>query len=220
MHRTTICADTLRHLLFFLTMATTLCFAAHDAAAALIDQGDTTLDTSSGLVWLDIDETLGLSIDDINNDVGGHLSDGWRHATGPEVCGLLSNVASPNPCPGGFTTWFDDAALGADVIAFVALLGATSIPGNEYYTAGWYEGAQDPGLASTSVLDDPGLERFEVTAWAIESVVYNPSQSLQDAGNFLVRPVPEPGTFVLLNLGLVAVASTLRRSPVRRLPRT
>jgi hypothetical protein len=60
-----------------------------------------TRDTETGLEWLDLTATENLSYNDIEADVGGWISLGFRHATGSEVCGLFaSHALAPSPCPG------------------------------------------------------------------------------------------------------------------------
>ncbi len=51
-----------------------------------------TRDTDTGLDWLDLTESTNLSFDQVEGDVGGFISDGWRHATAAEVCGLFAAV--------------------------------------------------------------------------------------------------------------------------------
>lgn len=66
------------------------------ASADLIEQdlfaaGDAllTLDDVSGLRWLDLTETTGISMDDIEADVGGWASRGFRHASTSEIYDLF-----------------------------------------------------------------------------------------------------------------------------------
>ena len=58
-------------------------------ASTLIDNGDTTLDTASGLEWLDLTLTQGVSAQDVLNGFGGYVDAGWSFATVEQVCGLL-----------------------------------------------------------------------------------------------------------------------------------
>jgi hypothetical protein len=52
------------------------------ANAALIDLGDSTVDTASGLEWLDLTLTTYQSYEDIAlNGYGGYAAAGWVHAT-------------------------------------------------------------------------------------------------------------------------------------------
>jgi YVTN family beta-propeller protein len=58
-------------------------------ATTLIDNGDTTIDTASGLEWLDLTFTQGVSAQDVLAGFGGYIYDGWTFATVEQVCGLL-----------------------------------------------------------------------------------------------------------------------------------
>lgn len=67
---------------------------ASGASASLLEldlltagDGLVTRDTETGLDWLDLTATLNLSYNDIEADLGGWISLGFRHATGLEACG-------------------------------------------------------------------------------------------------------------------------------------
>jgi len=79
------------------TVSIALVLMSANANAALIDQGATTVDTSTGLTWLDIDLTKGLTPLDILADTGGFFSDGWEVASGAEVDLLFENAGVPSP---------------------------------------------------------------------------------------------------------------------------
>ncbi len=92
-----------------------------------------TRDTDTGLDWLDLTESTNLSFDQVEADMGGFISDGWRHATGAEVCALFASVtAEPSPCPGNFVV-----AFGAATPFF--LLGRTFTGFNEFSARGFYD---------------------------------------------------------------------------------
>ena len=58
-----------------------------------LGDGELTLDTATGLYWLDIDLTLGLSVDDLVGGAGGWLTTGgYRFATLPEVVALYNEA--------------------------------------------------------------------------------------------------------------------------------
>lgn len=69
--------------------------------AALIDLGNTTLDTDSGLEWLDLNLTTNLSYDNVISESGidGALQS-WRYATGEEVESLFSSAGGVGPYEG------------------------------------------------------------------------------------------------------------------------
>ena len=47
--------------------------------------GSLTVDTDTGLEWLDIPITVNLSVDDILGGAGGYVANGFRYATGIET---------------------------------------------------------------------------------------------------------------------------------------
>lgn len=44
-------------------------------------QARITFDTDTGLSWLDVTESVGLSYADVEAGAGGFVTEGWRHAT-------------------------------------------------------------------------------------------------------------------------------------------
>jgi hypothetical protein len=81
----------------------TLSVSAH---AAIIDLGSITRDTSTGLDWLDVNQTLGQSYNQISAQLGiGGAYEGYRYATVQEFDQLLVNFGytpHTNNCPDGF----------------------------------------------------------------------------------------------------------------------
>ena len=74
--------------------------AAHGALVEhdLYTAGDNliTLDTKTGIQWLDLTATTNLSYNDILADAGGWISSGWRHATIGEIDSLYSAFGLEN----------------------------------------------------------------------------------------------------------------------------
>jgi hypothetical protein len=66
--------------------------SAFSANAAIIDLGNITRDTATGLEWLDVTETYGVSYGDVQTQLGaaGSLY-GWRYATEAELGALVIN---------------------------------------------------------------------------------------------------------------------------------
>jgi hypothetical protein len=100
------------------TLLTTLFLAAAPARGELVvaipgtpaDGAYITHDTISGLYWLNLHETTGLSFDAIQAGAGGYLADGWRYATVSEVCDLFERHLPPKfppaePCPATGTSF-------------------------------------------------------------------------------------------------------------------
>ena len=182
-----------------LSAATALVLST-SANAALIDNGDTTTDTDTGLIWLDLTETVGLSVHDFFADTGGYLSSGWSLALGSQVDTLFVNagVADPNvPDP-------NDAAV---IDLLLSLLGQT----------GENDGAFGTGYA------DNGSGTFSLPlywAWnnrpainGSENCCYPPERAEVWLGLYLVMPtvIPLPAAVWLFGSGLIGLIGVARR---------
>ena len=76
------------------------------ANSAIVDLGNITRDTGTGLDWLDVTETSGLSVNEVLAELGtGGLYEGWRYATATEVDQLITNFGFIpfTPCSQGYT---------------------------------------------------------------------------------------------------------------------
>lgn len=210
-------------------IAVILGFCTLGAHAVLIDLGDTTLDSRTGLQWLDVTESQGFSYNQIVSGAGGFIADGWRFATGNELRDLSS-----------FYVGTADGLPSSDVLPLVrgtralALLGITLSVNNDLgkhrvddpndpwliATLGIFDDqspANCPGLAASScvgfgeiVLRDfnPG---FEITWQSFDDFFGNDSIAPQ-VGAFLVRQVPEPSTVGLLAMGLLGLGFMRRKT--------
>ena len=172
-------------------------------------------DAARGIDWLDLTLTQGQSIDDVLQGAGGWISQGWRLATNSEVCGLAGEAMAPGvvACPTEFSSvsiFYDDRA-----VDIVNLFGITS--------HGDYE-----QISASGLFDDGDLSDGESAAAAYSFLIgpvngeqsgFNLAENLGPSifmrseayGVFLVRPIPEPGTGLLVALGL----SVLRRRPTK-----
>lgn len=105
-----------------LIVALAAVWAMAPAKAELLDLGSTTFDTESGLEWLDLQASLGYTVDDIANERIAALQ-GWRMATLPEVQSIFLGF--------GFKAEEADYP-GSDVAAQTALDRAASFLGSSY----------------------------------------------------------------------------------------
>ncbi|MGH0030375.1 MAG: PEP-CTERM sorting domain-containing protein [Myxococcota bacterium] len=186
-----------------LTLALVVLLVALPVTAALVDNGTSMIDTGTNLEWLDLPETQGLSVNQVlaSNFV---TVDGYVHATDEQVLSLFINA--------GFATGpsVQDASNDAAAALLLSFLGCTQFCGvadlngtgrgfadwnglGTYTRAFYKEGPLGGSYATTSGLT-ADLDLTDATA-----------------GHFLVRLVPEPGTGLLLGLGLVALG--MRRRP-------
>lgn len=178
----------------------------------LISAGDElgTLDTDTGLTWLDLTETLGVQGDPaaIVASLNPALGTDWRFASGSELCTLYENagiVSCAGFVPGAlFGVTNTNAAAGQ---ALIDLIGETSAGG--------------PFSDSSSIghfLFDPGqphqYSQSNVTLHGIGSVsvVIEARDTVADPneGSFLV--LPEASSAVLVALGIGSMLAWIRRS--------
>jgi hypothetical protein len=189
----------------------------HPARADLVDFvdfGTYTLDTSTGLLWLDVTETLGLSYNDV---VASDLYDsGWRHAMPEEICVLFGYLYGALSCsPGANYRILDtqdivDLAVPTrDLFGYYLTGSATST------THGKIDDGGDPtqvGFFNLGVFPPdtgfPGPPYYDLNFWVD---VYSPDASQVSDGHWLVKPIPEPSTALLLGFGLVGLAAGRRR---------
>jgi hypothetical protein len=176
-------------------------FGAVPARASIIDNGTYTTDTATGLDWLDVTASIGLSFNQVSAQFGASQQfEGWRYATVAELTTLLANagIAAPhNNSPATQLTLHQDV---------ITLLGPTFTGTDLTYTAG-LTSLIHGGLiyaCSSSACSSAGSQS-----------IFNPQQfflsgtgSREDTGSFLVRitaPVPEPSTWAMMILGFAGV---------------
>jgi hypothetical protein len=198
--------------MFFLSTLTT-------AHAALIDNGVTTLDTSSSLEWLDLTQTTGFSVAGILQGDGGFAADGWAHATGQEMSNLitsfLGSASTPNFDVSGNASSFDILA-DTDAVELASLLGLTFNTG----LAGFFDNGSLSNTSSqllacintlaTAICQNPATQSSQA---GLVKHFFNVTDANQFAspafGHFLARKadvqVNSPATltiFVIIFIGL------------------
>ncbi len=175
-------------------MAAVLFLSASSSSAAIIDFGGFFRDTDSGLDWLDVTSTLGLSYDDIVGGAGGWVTAGWRHATSEELC-VLWNAG---PSCFHINTISLSTSIAQANQGFLNLFGFVTTcctgGGEVFTTTGLLERAGQP--ASRSPFGE--LQFFEAGFNPRARVTWfnnaGSSFSRPDIGNFMVRVVvPCPG---------------------------
>lgn len=197
---------------------------AGGARAALIeadlDPGDglLTQDTDTGLVWLDVTATIGLSYDEVEAGAGDWIARGFRHASFAEICDLLvtEGIPSGSCVPATeFTPEFIDAPDSSDdgdierVVQLQALFGVTGGGGpqdNQKNTDGLYDdgGGLDPSMAGHAglrVLVPPTEVRLRVDG---DRFPLDESDPEPPRGHWLVR-APEPAQAWLFASALGAI---------------
>jgi hypothetical protein len=186
--------------------------SASSANAALIDQGDITVDTGTGLKWLDLTETLDLSIQDIRDGFGGFLDDGWSVATSSQVDQLFSNAGAT--APASDLHFYPDATITDNMLDLFGITGFLTgspyggvLPGPIYDQAPYGLGLADNenGMASLPIFISQGAD--SATAGSSECCVLY-TDSGPDAGVWLTMTteVPLPSSLALVGVALLGLA--------------
>jgi hypothetical protein len=182
------------------------------ANAALVDSGDIMKDTSTGLQWLDLNQTAGLSYNSVAAQLGpGGAYAGYSFATESQVNQLFADAGIPNVNVGMYGT----AANLPGVTSLLSLWNAnlaggytsTAGPFGYFFTAGvgsgiiWIPGPQYGALGTAEATSGPDRDGLGSDGSNSESYL----------GSALVETsvVPEPttimsGAMMLLPFGLGA----------------
>ncbi|GFO53511.1 hypothetical protein GMSM_05180 [Geomonas sp. Red276] len=191
--------------------------------------GSCTLDTGTGLEWLDLTQTFGKSMDSINADSGvGGTFYGWRYATADELQTFYTNAglySSPGLSSNLFyAEWNLMGLIGfapgySNETAYYGSRYVWGITGTPVPPQTGLPAGRLIGSALYAAADYPvgtGFMRTYVNIGAnVDDVTFRSTDTWSAEGSFLVRddpsPVPEPSTLVLLTAGLAAAMWCRRR---------
>ena len=172
-------------------------------------------DSASGLAWLRLDITRGLSFNDVMAQTGeGGAFSGFRNATRLEVSQLVGNIST------GFAS--SDYAITTDAgeveraATFGSWFGGPLVGappgGGTNFLLGYAGGCSFSDGGVCYAIRDSGLYWRETAAGRSDTGL--PMSTIAaDAqhGTWLVTPVPEPSTYALMLAGLMALAFVGRR---------
>lgn len=184
------------------------------------------IDESNDLEWLNLQSTLGLSVEDVEEGAGGWLDAGWLIASQSDVCTLFANagVIDEDECNSGDDSnppdsWylFTSSLSGAqEIVAGLGNTYETYIPGL-VASLGFFADATGVGIACITLPSAPACVRaseFDAGGFVIDAPRgFDRQNGFGGAGVFMYRPtqVPEPGTLALLCLGIVGLGFAQRR---------
>ncbi len=194
-----------------------LCFVFVSADAALIDNGTYTTETASGLDWLDLSLTTGMSMEDALA-----ANSQWRYATNSEVENIFGQLFDGyfNTEAGGWSLSSNGAYADqlTDVTNFENLFGATQIffsfPLTQRFVFGLYE--DEAGVIrvmGTQFSTQPGFTQTVVEGMDFTQVL-DTTTAVTGRGTFLVRSsvVPIPAAIWLFGSALGLVGFLRRRT--------
>ncbi len=182
------------------------------AQASVVTLPTSALDSTTGLQWLDISQTVGMSYDQVLASTY-VTQDGYKVATAAQLTAFLSDAGTvPNATCCAFNSTYASTvglmqALGGNT-SYLVGFGAKGDP------VGWITGmyGNQGGIALIDTQLGVGANGTVDLAWANGT---SPSSSYRaDVGAFLVRPqqtVPEPMSLGLVGIAMAGLGLALRK---------
>jgi hypothetical protein len=193
-----------------------LCLTGLSAKADLIQATDPsfglnslTIDTTTGLGWLDVSLSAGLSYQQVLADTqpGGSFS-GFRFATAQEVLNLYTSAGIPE-------TGFYPLST-SSITSLLSLIGITGTINGQPGVVALSATSLSPGANCAPAIyatGASGVEEYWVNDGGYKSggTIYGATTSYPDLGSWLVTDVPEPSAHVLAIAGLIGFTCMRRR---------
>jgi hypothetical protein len=166
-----------------------------------------TIDTMTGLAWLDLTASAGLSYQQVLADTQpGGIFSGFRFATAPEVLNLYTSAGIPGIGYYPLST--------PPILTLISLIGATGTINGEpgllglSATAASFDSQYAPAIYATGV---SGIQEYWVNGGGYNSggTSYGVTTSYPELGSWLVSSVPESSDasiYVLAAAGLIGFA--------------
>ena len=171
--------------------------APGQAALMLQDRGNITFDPNTGLRWLDLTQTEGLSPSSALA-----LFPDFRYATQSEVLGLFSSAGFSMPFGPSKPEELDEAQ------ALIDLLGLTFVGTRTFGSQGFAVFESLP-----SHFANPFVAVVDGTSGRVFTghIVADANRAVGDVGVYLVQEIPEPSTLFLFSITLVGLGVLMRR---------
>jgi len=193
------------HLIILITALTVSPFAS----AALIDNGDYTTDTNSGLDWLDLTLTTSLSYDYVSSQLSaGGQFDGWAYADASQLASFFDSAGGTGPYNG----WSNNNINVVEPL--LSLWGITNYGTNSIDSWFMMEGTTNPGFQRYGHLYTANYPNIDFMDIEITYDDYRNDRETTFTGSALVRvsAVPVPASLWLLISGVVTLLTISKRN--------